>query len=514
VSITSGEDVDVLEIDAASNRGIDEVREIRQNVQYRPARARYKIYIIDEVHMLTAPAFNALLKTLEEPPAHVKFILATTEVQRIPVTILSRCQRFDFAGISTPRIIERLKEVVAGEGMDADAEALELVARRAGGSMRDAQSLLDQLLAFRKEEPSPRLTADQVHLIVGTAHADQVAALATAILEHETSEALALLDQRADQGLQFTELVDQLVEYWRDLMVVHSSGSQGHDLFTAPRYLEALAKQASDLPLDTILAGLDILTSTKARLRGSNQTRILVEMAIIRLSRLEHLVSLTELAHRLEQIRPGDQQTVAANSTSAKRLVDEAQASAATTREGGQKKKVAETDLKGDTFRAALPLTGTNVSAIWREVLTRMPPLMARNLERMEFVAISGPNALVFRFPSGYNFQRELCQEPDTVARIEEALQVVTGHPCVFRVEPVSTVSAASPAPVADTDTSQPSRYRRQRAEALNQPLVKRAFDRLGAQIVQVDDGFGAAPPPPEGAERIEVPESVDGEET
>src|SRR5205807_6359021 len=144
-AIAEGEDVDVLEIDGASNRRIDEIREIRGNVQYRPSRARYKIYIIDEVHMLTKEAFNALLKTLEEPPPHVKFIFATTEVQKIPLTILSRCQRFDFAGIGTRKIVGRLQQVVAAEGVSADAEALEWVARRAGGSMRDAQALLDQL---------------------------------------------------------------------------------------------------------------------------------------------------------------------------------------------------------------------------------------------------------------------------------------------------------------------------------------------------------------------------------
>src|SRR5215212_10865811 len=156
--VTAGDDIDVLEIDGASNRGIDEIRQLRQNVAVRPSRVRYKIYIIDEVHMLTKEAFNALLKTLEEPPEHVKFIFATTEVQKIPITVLSRCQRFDFAGISLPQIVEK-------EGLKAEKEALELVARRAGGSMRDAQSLLDQLLAFGGE----RLTADQVHHLLGTA---------------------------------------------------------------------------------------------------------------------------------------------------------------------------------------------------------------------------------------------------------------------------------------------------------------------------------------------------------
>src|SRR5262245_17626780 len=216
-AVASGEDVDVLEIDAASNRGIDDVREIRQAVRSRPSRARFKVYIIDEVHMLSKEAFNALLKTLEEPPPHVKFILATTEVQKIPVTILSRCQRFDFLGISLPRIVERLREVVAAEGLEADDDALELVARRAGGSMRDAQSLLDQLLAFGGE----RLTAEQVHHMLGTAHDDRVAELAAAVLERDPKRALELIGQAAGEGLQLGELLDQLLDYWRDLMAVH-----------------------------------------------------------------------------------------------------------------------------------------------------------------------------------------------------------------------------------------------------------------------------------------------------
>src|SRR5947207_1155519 len=140
IAIAAGQDVDVLEIDGASNRGIDQIRDLRANTHFRPSRSRYKIYIIDEVHMLTREAFNALLKTLEEPPPHVKFIFATTDAQKVPITILSRCQRFDFPGIGTPRIVERLREIVASEGTQADDEALELVARRAGGSMRDAQS--------------------------------------------------------------------------------------------------------------------------------------------------------------------------------------------------------------------------------------------------------------------------------------------------------------------------------------------------------------------------------------
>ena len=164
-AIAAGQDVDVQEIDGASNNKVEEIRDLRQGVSSRPMQSRYKIYIIDEVHMLTTSAFNALLKTLEEPPAHVKFILATTEVQKIPITILSRCQRFDFANVGPGKIFEMLKRIVEKEGHEADDEALRIIARRAGGSMRDSHSLLDQLLA----STSGKLTRESVAAVLGSA---------------------------------------------------------------------------------------------------------------------------------------------------------------------------------------------------------------------------------------------------------------------------------------------------------------------------------------------------------
>lgn len=295
-AIASGEDIDVLEIDGASNRGIDEVRAIRQNVATRPSRARYKIYIIDEVHMLTLPAFNALLKTLEEPPAHVKFIFATTEVNKIPITILSRCQRFDFGGISPHKIAARLRQVVAEEGMTADEEALQLIARRAGGSMRDAQSLLDQLLAFGGD----RLTVQQVHALLGTASDERMVALADAILKADPKTALHLLTQAVDEGLQLSELLDQLIEYWRSLMLASAGGTEL--LATLPDTLrERVHLQAKALAMDTILAGLDVLSTTKARLKQTGHAQLLLEMAIVRLCRLDNLIAVTQLAQAMTQ---------------------------------------------------------------------------------------------------------------------------------------------------------------------------------------------------------------------
>ncbi len=462
--IAAGEDVDVLEIDGASNRGIDEVRAIRDNVRSRPsARSRYKIYIIDEVHMLTAPAFNALLKTLEEPPPYVKFIFATTEVQRIPITILSRCQRFDFPGIGTPRIVERLR---------ADDEALELVARRAGGSMRDAQSLLDQLLAFGGD----RLTAEQVHALLGTARDDLVLGLAAAVLEHDPKRALDLLGQGADEGIQFGELLDQLIAYWRDLMVLHCAGAEAKDLSVAPRHRETLMKQAAALKLDTILAGLDVLNSTKFRLRGSNHGRVLMEMALVRLGRLDDLVSLNQLAQWLAQ--PGSAPQPAA-------------ATAAPPE--GVKKKLLSASAEAAAAPATLPLTEQSLPRVWQEVLAQVGPMMAGQLEKAGPPAIFGPNTLVLRFDARYNAEREYCSEPSRVQRIDESLRKVTGHAWQLRIDSVgSGAVAATSEAAADATTSQP-RSRSKRAEAVQDPLLRRAVEVLGAQVVHLDDDFGAA---------------------
>jgi DNA polymerase-3 subunit gamma/tau len=491
-SIASGEDVDVVEMDAASNRGIDEIREIRQNVGLRPSRSRYKIYIVDEVHMLTREAFNALLKTLEEPPDHVKFIFATTEVQKIPITILSRCQRFDFAGINAERIAERLRQVVTAEEMEADDEALELIARRAGGSMRDAQSLLDQLLAF-----AGRLDSEQVHQLLGTAHDERVLALASAVLEQDAAKALELLGQAADEGLQLGEFLDQLMDYWRDLMVVHCAGPEFRYLNLPSRYRETLARQAASLKLDTILAGLDVLATTKARLRGSSHTRALVEQALVRLGRLENLVALSELAERLDQ--PGIAATSSAGATISSKPSSPDSRSPGAARLP-QTPRPAEVLKKKDVVtpevadpKPLVPLSAETLQEIWREVLNQVGLMLKSELEKAGLPAILGPNTLVLCFPASYNSQREHCQSPARLGKVEEALRKITGKACNVRIESAGG-DAALVKPSAEATENTQSRYRRQRAEAIKEPLVKRAMEVLAAQFVDADEGFGSTP--------------------
>ena len=215
-TVSIGEDMDVLEIDGASNRGIDEIRLLRSNANVRPSRSRYKIYIIDEVHMLTREAFNALLKTLEEPPEHVKFIFCTTDPQKIPVTVLSRCQRFDFSPVQTAEILQRLQDICTNEQIEAEQSALALLARRAGGSMRDSQSLLEQLFSFCDK----KLTVDDVNQLLGTADMGRISDLASAMAAGQSGDCLVQIYDAIQAGVEVGQLAEQTLGYFRDMMAI------------------------------------------------------------------------------------------------------------------------------------------------------------------------------------------------------------------------------------------------------------------------------------------------------
>ena len=297
--IAAGNDVDVLEIDGASNRGIDDIRQLRANVNVKSMRTKFKLYIIDEVHMLTKEAFNALLKTLEEPPPNVKFVFCTTEPNKLPDTILSRCQRFDFGTIETANIKGRLAQIAEAEGVQVDEDALELVARRAAGSMRDSQSIFDQLLAFGEEH----VTASDVHRLLGTASDDRLIAIADALVARNQAGVLSAFHQAIDGGVQLGELTDQILFYLRDLMVLASGAVEIELSAVGPGSRDTLTMQAEQWGLQTIVAAMQILADTKGRMQRVTYGRALAELALIRIALLEDLTSLDGL---IEQLRSGE----------------------------------------------------------------------------------------------------------------------------------------------------------------------------------------------------------------
>ncbi len=472
VAIASGDDIDVREIDGASNNGVEDIRGIRQDVSTRPTRGRYKIYIIDEVHMLSGSAFNALLKTLEEPPAHVKFIFATTVIQKVPITILSRCQRFDFGLINTERITKQLRSIVDAEKMKADDEALEIIARRAAGSMRDAQSLLDQMMAFGGE----RLTAEVVQQLLGIAGPERVIQVVEAIVARDCKLALERLQELSDSGLQLGGLLDQLIDYWRDLMIVASAGKDAKDLNTPSRYRETLAEQASTLNLDRIMASLDILIATKNRLRGSGQLQTLLQMALIRMCTLENLAPLSQLALWLSQ--PGS-----------------APSGAGSTNAGSPRANLTlppEGKKKSDDGAAASELTSETLPEIWADVLGKLGMMLAGQLRRGSFPAIFEPNTLVISFACEYNFAYENCSNPMNVERLHEALRERTGQAWMVRLErkdgPNSLAKSA-----ASNGVHAPAPRARPQELMQEFPLLRRAMEELGALPMSLDPGFGSA---------------------
>jgi DNA polymerase III subunit gamma/tau len=479
-SVANGEDIDVLEIDGASNRGIDEVRAIRQNVGTRPSRARYKIYIIDEVHMLSPQAFNALLKTLEEPPPHVKFIFATTEVQKIPITILSRCQRFDFAGITSAKIAGRLKQVVSAEGMQADDEALAIIARRAGGSMRDAQSLLDQLLAF----DAAKLTVEKVHQLLGTASDERMLTLVDAITARDAKQAVELLGRFAEEGLQLGELLDQLIEYWRCLMLLQCAGKDFSGVSLADASREKAAQHAQSLPLDSILAGLDVLTAAKNRLRGSNHGFVLAEMAVLRLIRLDDLVPVAQLAQSLSQ--PGSAPAPRPASSKPQPEAEAAKKNSRVTPEA------ARNGVEAARNGVEVPTTTieTDLEGVWAKVRETVGPMLAANLAAAGLPAILGPNTLVLRFTSRYTAPYDYCAIPRNIEEIQAVVKSITGKDWNFRVEMEAQSDGKQD---TQPQPAKPVTYRERNQEVLQVPLVNWAVEKLGARLLRVDDGFGAA---------------------
>jgi len=300
-SVSTGDDVDVLEIDGASNRGIDEIRQLRQNVAVRPSRCRYKIYIIDEVHMLTKEAFNALLKTLEEPPEHVKFIFATTEPNKIPVTILSRCQRYDFAGIEASEIQERLSQIATLEGVAIEGDALQILAMRAAGSMRDSQSLLEQLLSTGTKS----ITSADVTKMLGIAPAARLSRLVLPLVDRNAAEVLAELDAAIAEGAEVSQLVDQLLGYFRDVMTQTVGCDETQMLYALPGQRQEVREVAEKLGVQTLLAIVQIFDQTAARMRVSTHTRTLAEMAVVRVCHLADLDELTTLISELKNSSGG-----------------------------------------------------------------------------------------------------------------------------------------------------------------------------------------------------------------
>jgi DNA polymerase-3 subunit gamma/tau len=411
--ITSGNAVDVFEIDGASNNGVEQIRSLRENINYMPAHSLNKIYIIDEVHMLTISAFNALLKTLEEPPSHVMFIFATTEPHKIPVTILSRCQRHDFKLIDIESISNHMKDLCSKEHIDITEESLMLIAREAGGSIRDALSLLDQIMACSEGTISYKNILD----ILGVADRKIIFDISNAILRKDIPEALNIVDEIYDRGYEMKKFYADIIEHFRNLLVV-KMGKNISKLINLPSHeIDLMQDQVQDISESYLNQIFDLLFKEEASIRLSAQPKLALEIAFIRLSQIKPALPIDLLIEKLDDLKknlpaiPANYE-VAENEDALKYYTKEPQ--------GISEEPTDSTEHKESCSSPSYD-PDDNLEITWNKLLDIFPkkhPALAANLAKCSLKKLSKQNIEIEVHGNGYNIN--MIKRDKNVAIIKE----------------------------------------------------------------------------------------------
>jgi len=413
VEIAEGRSLDVLEIDGASNRGIDQIRSLRELAKFAPSAGRYKIYIIDEVHQITPEGFNALLKTLEEPPAHVIFILATTAAYKVPATILSRCQRYDFKRLPVALITEKLQAVAKQEKLKLEEAAALAIARAGGGSLRDAESLLDQAAAYG----GGKVTAKDLQTLLGTIHTEVFAQAAQALQKQEPVALLKLVAQASDAGTDLFQWVTGLLGFLRNLLVAKvGAGPLGFEELSQDE-IESVRKLSEGFSPEGLAGMAQVLAQTVEMMRRSSEPRIPLEVALVRLSSGTPMESLTELVDRMERLAAGD--GPAAPSAPARGAAPAARPASAASRPAPRQMNAAPSEPAepapaGETppAEAAPGSPLANVRQVWAIFLSKMHERKASifaYLNEAQPVRAEGADPLLLEigFSKGFEFHRK-----------------------------------------------------------------------------------------------------------
>lgn len=394
--ILNGTISDVIEIDAASNNGVEEIRDIRDKVKYAPSAVKYKVYIIDEVHMLSIGAFNALLKTLEEPPKHVIFILATTEPHKIPLTIISRCQRFDFKRITAKSIVNRMKLILEETGIDCDESALQIIARAAEGGMRDALSLLDQAISFSQG----RVSLEDALTVTGSVSQAFLNQLAKAIQEKNVASGLEALEELLFQGKDPTRFVEDFILYYRDMLLFKSAPNLEESM---ERILldDDFKEMAEQVPSEQIYQLIDILNKAQQEMRWTNHPRILLEVAIVKLCQMESIqteqVQTREIGQLLLRIEQLENQLHELKTNGVAITQDPAQPVQKQPQRFSKKGFQPPTAKINEVLKNATKNNLNEIKRSWPEMLTKLMKSHAALLNEAEPIAASS-NAFIIKF--------------------------------------------------------------------------------------------------------------------
>ncbi len=411
-AIRSGVSMNVIEIDAASNNGVDNIREIREEVAYRPAQGKYKVYIIDEVHMLSTGAFNALLKTLEEPPSYVIFILATTEAHKIPVTILSRCQRYDFHRISIDTIAARLKELMDAEHIDAEERALRYVAKAGDGSMRDSLSLLDQCIAFYLGET---LTYDKVLEVLGTVDVEVFSRLLRQILAQDVTACIHILEELLAGGKELGQFVTDFTWYLRNLLLVKTSDQAREVLDVSTENYIVLEEESHMVDMELLMRYIRVLSELSNQLRYATQKRVMVEVGLIKLCKPAMETNLDSLLDRVRVLEQKIEQGIPVMTAKAGQDIRRPAESA------GQKSQEEKKPPK------AAPEDIRRIKSNWKSIVGQTTGMFKSFLNRAvpKYNGSTGENKLYVEF---YDDLAQTCvNDPEKKALLEEIITEQTG---------------------------------------------------------------------------------------
>ena len=466
--ITESASIDVFEIDGASNRGIDEIRELRENVRYLPAKSSHKIYIIDEVHMLTAPAFNALLKTLEEPPPHVIFIFATTEVHRVPITITSRCQLLDFRRIPAAEIMRHLRSIARKEDIEISDVSLRVLAREAGGSMRDAQSLLEQMIAF-----SGKTISDEDLLeVLGVIDRQDLISTAGAILQGDPVRCLETIERLYLHGHDLRRFCQELAEHFRNLLVMKVSDEPQKLVDLTDAELAELKEQADQVSSSTLQQFFHFLLRGEEEIRRSSNAKLVLEMTLLRLVQLPQIMDMDKVISQLQKL---EQRIATGGQLQAEPYRREEDPSPK--EEALTYTKTEEVDTVDSKVVADSPL------AKWEDLLERMrqaKPALAASLERVS-VRESKPDLLELDF-NGHEFDYEMVKERESFGLLKQVAQEIFGGEIKISLK-------AGDEEIRREQRGKSDKQRLQQQKALKHPLVTEALEIFGGEIVEVKVG-------------------------
>jgi len=474
VAVNLGEDIDVIEIDGASNNSVEEVRRLRENAIYRPARTRFKIYIIDEVHMLSTSAFNALLKILEEPPSHVKFIFATTEPNKVIPTVQSRCQRFDFTNINPNLIAGQLKSILEQEKIKYEEDLILPLAKMANGSMRDGLSLLDRLISTGVEP----LTAGLLEEFLGCPNSEKIYNLIAKIGDSDAAGTLTATEDLINAGLGEVQLVDSLIDYMRDLMVIKSAGTESELLVLTAEQRQQASRLAEKFDVAALVYNITTLERLRWTLKNSDTPRALLDASLLRFTLSEHFLNVDEL---LSQLKAGPtRQGVgpAVVPIKKKQIVDHNITSTAT----GKPTEPA-TDKKID-----LPRLNDiqSIKSHWQNVLEIIAARLGGGsgglLASAEPTRFEG-GLLTITFPASAEMQKKMCESNSRAAQIQSLLSEHCGTDIRLKFETAADEQTqTAPAP------NQPKTTGQRRNELINDPAVRTVLMGLDATITGIDE--------------------------